>query len=77
MANKLNTTGEVLDFLGGDKIVALMLKAKPKAVSNWRYFGYFPAHTYLAIKDELTRRRRSAPNSLWAMTPPLRQRKSA
>ena len=77
MAKKLDTTGKVLDHLGGDQMVAQMLDAKPKAVSNWRYFGYFPAHTYLAIKGELTRRKLSAPDSLWAMTPPLRQRKTA
>jgi hypothetical protein len=70
---KLKTTGDVLDYLGGDKAVAAMLDTTPKAVSNWRYFNVFPAHSYLVIKRELRDRGKKPPDELWAMTPLKRQ----
>ena len=66
----LNTTAAVLDFLGGDILVASWFDARPKAVSNWRYFGYFPAHTYLVLQAEIKARNGRAPNKLWAMHQP-------
>lgn len=74
---KLNSTAAVLDFLGGEAIVAGWFEARPKAVSNWRYFKYFPAHTYLVLQAELKARGASAPNTLWAMQQPKRRPHSA
>jgi hypothetical protein len=65
----MDTTVEIIDFLGGNQAVAEMLGTHHKAVANWRYFEFFPANTYLAIKKVLRRRGRSAPDSLWAMRP--------
>lgn len=72
--NRIDTTVEVIDFLGGNVMVAGYLGTHPKAVANWRYFEFFPANTYLAIKTLLRRRGRSAPDELWAMKPLIRGR---
>lgn len=73
----LRTTRTVLDELGGNIPVARMLRTDPKAVSNWRSFNRFPAHTYLAIKEALARRDCTAPDFLWPMTKPVFPREIA
>lgn len=64
---KLTTTVDIIEALGGNKAVAAILGADPKAVSNWRYFGIFPANTYVALKRALKKAGYSAPDELWAM----------
>jgi hypothetical protein len=75
----LETATEVIDLLGGNAAVGRLTSSTPKAVSNWRGFGRFPATTYLVIKAELIRHGHSAPDHLWSMkTPPqARNRRSA
>jgi hypothetical protein len=65
---RLATTIDVIDQLGGNNEVAAMIEgAHPKAVANWRYFGIFPANTYLVLKEALRKRGYSAPDQLWNM----------
>jgi hypothetical protein len=64
---KLNNTVAIIDFLGGNEIVAEMLDAHPKAVANWRYSGLFPADTYLALQQAMKDNGISAPDRLWPM----------
>jgi hypothetical protein len=65
---KLATTIEVIDQLGGNMEVANMIESTHhKAVANWRYFGIFPANTYLVLKKELRKRGYNAPDQLWNM----------
>lgn len=73
----LRTTRTVLNELGGNIPVARMLRTDPKAVSNWRSFNRFPAHTYLAIKEALERKGCTAPDYLWPMTKPVFSRETA
>lgn len=66
----LQTAADVVEALGGDDAVSKNLFAtEPRAVANWRLGGKFPAHTFIAIKALLKRRRLEAPDSLWTMTP--------
>jgi hypothetical protein len=55
-----------------------MLGGHHKAVANWRYFGFFPANTYLALREALKQRhkRARAPDSLWAMRPLIPNKRS-
>lgn len=64
---KLTTTTEIIDQLGGNEAVATLLKAHGKAVANWRYFGIFPANTYLVLKRALKKHGYTAPDELWNM----------
>lgn len=63
----LETATEIIDLLGGNGAVGLLTSSTPKAVSNWRRFGKFPAGTYLVIKSELIRHGHTAPDHLWSM----------
>jgi hypothetical protein len=65
---KLATTIDVIEHLGGNNEVAHMIEnTHYKAVANWRYFGVFPANTYLVLKKELRKRGYTAPDQLWNM----------
>jgi hypothetical protein len=64
---ELSTVDDVVKSLGGTKAVAELFGRGDPAVSNWRKAGYFPAHTYLVIKNELSKIERRAPDSLWNM----------
>jgi hypothetical protein len=65
---KLATTIEVIEHLGGnDEVAAMIENTHYKAVANWRYFGIFPANTYVVLKKELRKHRFSAPDELWNM----------
>jgi hypothetical protein len=66
----ITTTDEVIHALGGDQNVSEILGVHRKAVSNWRYFGIFPAATYLVLKQMLKKRGKDAPDTLWAMRSP-------
>lgn len=67
MSKKLKTAEAVVETLGGDERVAKMVGTTPKAVGNWRNFGWFPADTYYAMQRALKRRRCSAGPELWRM----------
>lgn len=67
MNSPLTSTSEVIDALGGTAAVARMLNAKMQSVSNWRATQTFPPQTYVAIKAELRKIDRDAPDSLWRM----------
>jgi hypothetical protein len=72
---KLATTIDVIEHLGGNNEVADMIESThPKAVANWRYFGIFPANTYLVLKKALRRHGYSAPDQLWNMKRERRSR---
>jgi len=64
---ELMTLDEVLEELGGTQGAAQLTGLHPNAVKNWRTYGHFPAKTYLVMIEELARRRKSAPRSLWGM----------
>lgn len=63
----LTTTEAVINALGGNRPVAELLGVSGPAVSNWRAFGQFPADTYVAIQDILSKRRLKADPTLWPM----------
>ncbi len=70
---QLNSTGEVIDALGGTAALAKLLSVGPdeivkmQVVTNWRSMEQFPAHTYVAIKAALKAAGHEAPDSLWRM----------
>jgi hypothetical protein len=63
----LDTTGAVIDELGGNPAVADLMSVKPKTVWHWRDTGIFPSNSYLVITDALLAKGKTAPASLWAM----------
>jgi len=65
----IRSVPKIIDMLGGNDAVAALTSSTPKAVSNWRYIGKFPASTYLVLKSELLRCGHSAPDHLWSMKP--------
>lgn len=64
---KLLTTGDVIDWLGGNAAVAEKMGVKPKTVWHWRDSGVFPSNTYVALTESLNSIGKTAPTSLWAM----------
>lgn len=75
MSSNFATTVDVIEHLGGNTKVAVMLDTTDKAVANWRYSGLFPANTYLALCEALGNAKERAPDSLWAMRPLIKRRK--
>lgn len=73
----LNSTGEVIDVLGGNPAVGELTGSNANAVSNWRGFNLFPAWTYLSITKALSAIGKSAPDSLWKMQPPAPKKRQA
>lgn len=69
---ELSTTSDVLDALGGNAAVADLTGSKAKAVWNWRKFETFPSNTYVAMKQALLAKGKTAPASLWGMKQPER-----
>jgi hypothetical protein len=62
----LNTTGDVIDALGGTHKVADLMGCKSaEVVINWRRIGKFPAKHYLAFQALLAPAGYWAPASLW------------
>jgi len=65
----LQTTGQVIDALGGNKKVAQMTGSTTNSVSGWRK-GKFPAATYVALRIVLAKKKLAAPDTLWSMRKP-------
>ncbi|WP_375453753.1 hypothetical protein [uncultured Methylobacterium sp.] len=63
----LQTTGEVIDALGGTAAVARRMGRRMTVVSNWRTGGNFPANTYLTFTAALADIGKEAPARLWGM----------
>lgn len=72
----LRTTDAVIEALGGNRAVGDLTASNAKAVSNWRN-SKFPAWTYLSINKALDAIGKSAPDNLWKMEAPKRQRDEA
>ena len=73
----LPSVGLVITALGGNTSVAELTHSNPKAVSNWKVSGKFPAATYVPLQARLKNVGLSAPDKLWGMrTAPKRKRKS-
>lgn len=64
---ELQTSGEVIDALGGTAGLAAALGRRMTVVSNWRTAGSFPANTYLILTEMLARLDLTAPSHLWKM----------
>lgn len=73
----LETTGAVIDELGGNATVADRMKVKPKTVWHWRDTGVFPSNTYIVITEALQAVGKTAPASLWAMKSASPEQESA
>lgn len=67
MQSPFNTTSEIIDALGGTSSAAEKVGVRPQVISHWRVKGYFPAHTYLALKALLEKEGIEAPDTLWKM----------
>lgn len=63
----LETTAEVIEALGGINTVAKLTGSAYKAAANWKAFEAFPSRTYLVMTQELERKGKRAPVSLWRM----------
>jgi len=63
----LPSVGLVITTLGGNSRVAEVTHSDPKAVSNWKVNGKFPAATYVVIQRHLNKMGLTAPDSLWGM----------
>lgn len=64
----LRTTAACIDALGGNPAVAKLIDSNVKAVWNWRTYGKFPAHSYVVLQKELSKKGFKAPDDLWAMS---------
>jgi hypothetical protein len=73
----LETTDEVIDFLGGNKAVSEATGRGSQAISNWRSRGKFPPETFLVLQALLKARRVKAPASLWGIEEPSRNPQAA
>lgn len=72
MLEQINSTGKVIEALGGDAELARRLRVKDvRVVWNWRERG-FPRWTYLLLKAELEADGKTAPDRLWGMGRPTR-----
>lgn len=76
---QLETTGEVIDALGGNASVARLCSSPEepcsgKAVSNWRK-TLLPAKTYVVLRAALKNSNYEAPDSLWTMIPASEQKR--
>lgn len=67
--HELNSAEEVFNELGLETISSLT-GSKPKAALNWKYGNAFPPRTYLTLTEELKKRGKCAPASLWKMAEP-------
>jgi hypothetical protein len=74
---KLETTSQVIDALGGNVPVAELTDSKPNAVSNWRGFETFPPNTYVVLTHALAQIGKTAPTKLWRMKLPAEQESAA
>lgn len=64
----LETASAIIDELGGNLAVAELFKdGRAKTVWHWRKTNSFPSNTYLAIRDALLAKGKTAPDSLWGM----------
>lgn len=68
--DRLTTTGEVVDALGGIGAVAGLTGRKYTAAHNWLGFQKFPSNTYLVMSAALAEKGKTAPASLWGMVEP-------
>jgi hypothetical protein len=67
----LYTTTEVIDALGGNAKVQVLVEAKSRQrVSNWRRFKSFPSNTHAAMSEALAAIGKTAPRSLWGQIGP-------
>jgi hypothetical protein len=64
---RLHSVRQVIDELGGNTAVAKMLGYSSHRVAMWLSKGNFPSNTYIVFKIALSRRKASAPDSLWRM----------
>jgi hypothetical protein len=62
----VKTVPEVIARLGV-KEIARLFDCTTQAVHNWEYRGWMPPDTYVALQRELSRRKYTAPPSLWQM----------
>ena len=65
--DRLATTIEVMDALGGVKAVAALTKRTYNAAHNWRSSERFPSNTYVTLTRALEAKGKTAPPSLWGM----------
>ena len=63
----LPSVGLVISTLGGNQQVAAITHTDPKAVSQWKATGKFPAATYVSLQGKLKKMGLSAPDTLWGM----------
>lgn len=68
---RVNSSGEVIDVLGGNSVVAKMFDPPltANAVGNWRERG-LPPETFITLTTALNARGRYASPSLWKMREP-------
>ena len=64
---QLTTAGEIIDALGGSRIVSRLCGNKSFTATNWRAGGLFPPETYAVLKRALAEKGYDAPDSLWQM----------
>ena len=77
-SRKLETTGEVLEALGGFYAVAALTKQREwKNVEGWRRLKTFPARYYVVMTWALKRKGFSAPPSLWGQVTTAEMEKAA
>lgn len=63
----IETTGEVIDALGGNAAAAKLFGVPYNSITNWRSANQFPTDTYLMIQKELKLRKLTAADALWSM----------
>lgn len=66
----LETTGEVIEAVGGPAKAAEITGRKYTAAWNWTKAETFPSNTYLSLQAALREKGMTAPASLWRMREP-------
>jgi hypothetical protein len=73
----LETTGEVMDALGGVGAVSALTGARYKTVWPWADGKTFPSRYFLVMTWALKRKRLTAPPSLWGQVMTAEMEKAA
>jgi hypothetical protein len=56
---------ELIDALGGNRMVAKLAGVRPSAVSNWRRFGAIPPRLFILFRDACRERGIEMPEEIF------------
>lgn len=66
----LETAAAVVEELGGPTKAAALVGRKVQSGVNWKRINRFPPRTFFVLTEELKKRGKTAPASLWGFEEP-------